>query len=374
MLTFEHSTRMSVTTMKRRSFSPLRWFLLAALVCPSAAAQTPPPGPVRYTEVKETGVRRMIKLPGTVRSATVSIVASEVPGMVMQYPVKEGDTVRKGQPLAILRTGMLELQRDATREQLAEAEARLKLASLNLERSKGLFETKVASQQDLDNALSEHAAAQARVGDLKARLAQTDLAIELSTIRAPFAGLVVVEKTEVGQWLAVGGQVVELMSLDDLEVVVDVPERYYASLNPKAKAQVTLSAIPGLTIDGTVSAIIARADPEARTFPLKIKIRNTGGRVGAGMLAEVSFPAGESYRATVVPKDAIVKQGEASVVYRINGEDKVDVVPVTTGEGVGAWIVVTGDIATGQKVITRGNERVFPGMAVKGESLEYALP
>lgn len=349
-------------------------FLIALLSATTVAAQAPPPSPVRYTEVKETGVHRTIKLPGTVRSATVSIVASEVPGMVMQYPVKEGDTVRKDQPLAILRTEMLELQRDATREQLAEAEARLKLASLNLERTRGLFETKVASQQDLDNSLSEHAAAQARMGDLKARLAQMELAIRLSTIRAPFAGLVVSERTEVGQWLTVGGQVVEMLSLDDLEVAVDVPERYYASLSPKAKAQVTLSAIPGLVIEGIVSAIIARADPEARTFPLKVKIRNTGGRVGAGMLAEVSFPAGESYRATVVPKDAIVKQGEASVVYRINGEDKVDVVPVTTGEGVGSWIVVSGDLATGQRVITRGNERVFPGMAVKGESLEYALP
>jgi len=339
-----------------------------------ALAQAPPPGPVRYTEVKQTGVRRMIKLTGTVRSATLSVVASEVEGMVMKYPAHEGDSVKKDQPLAILRTEMLELQREATSKQHAEAEARLKLTAINLERARGLFEKQVASQQDLDNAFSEHAAWQAREGDLKARLAQTELAIRLSTIRAPFAGLVVSEKTEVGQWLAVGGPVVELMSLEDLEVHVDVPERYYASLNLRAKAQVTVDAIPGLHIEGVVTAIIARADPGARTFPLKVRIGHQGGRIGDGMLAQVSFPAGESYQATVVPKDAIVKQGEASVVYRINGEDKVDVVPVTTGEGVGAWIVVTGDIATGQKVITRGNERVFPGMAVKGESLEYALP
>jgi RND family efflux transporter MFP subunit len=329
---------------------------------------------VRYTEVKQTDVRRTIKLPGTVRSATLSVVASEVEGLVVRYPAREGDAVAKGKPLAILRTEMLELQRDATAEQLAEAEARLTLAQINLERTRGLFEKQVASQQDLDNALSEHTAWQARTGDLKARLAQIELAIRMSTIRAPFAGLVVSERTEVGQWLTVGGPVVELMSLDDLEVYVEVPERYYPSLHSGAKAQVTVDAIQGLTIDGIITAIIARADPEARTFPVKVKIANAGGRIGAGMLAQVAFPAGESYRATVVPKDAIVRQGEASVVYRINGEDKVDVVPVTTGEGVGAWIVVSGEIATGQKVITRGNERVFPGMVVKGDSLEYALP
>ncbi len=358
--------------MRRHRSLPLLLCFIA--IATPASAQAPPASPVRYTEVKQTGVRRMIKLPGTVRSAILSVVGSEVEGMVMKYPAHEGDSVKQGEPLAILRTEMLELERDATREQLAEAEARLKLAAINLERTRGLFARQVASQQDLDNALAEHAAQQARAGDLKARLAQTELAIRLSTIRAPFAGLVVSEKTEVGQWLMVGGPVVELMSLEDLEVHVDVPERYYASLNPRAVAQLTVDAIPGLAIEGTVTAIIARADPSARTFPLKVKIGNQRGRVGAGMLAQVSFPAGESYQATVVPKDAIVRQGEASVVYRINGEDKVDLVPVTTGEGVGAWIVVTGDIQTGQKVITRGNERVFPGMAVKGESLEYALP
>lgn len=362
-------------TMKHRPFRPRLWFLLAALVCPaSAAAQAPPPSPVRYTEVKETGVRSMIKLPGTVRSSTISIVASEVPGRVVKLPAREGDTVKKGQILANLATEMLDLDRASAAEQLAESEARLKLAQLNLERTRGLFEEQVASQQDLDNALAEQAAWQGRVGDLKARIARTDLALRLSTIRAPFAGLVVSEKTEIGQWITVGGPVVELISLADLEVYVDVPERYFASLNPKAKAQVTVDAIPGLAIEGTVSAIIARADPGSRTFPLKVSILNKDGRIGVGMLASVSFPAGESYRATVVPKDAVVRQAEGSVVFRINGEDKVDLVPVTTGEGVGSWIVVTGDLATGQKVITRGNERVFPGMVVKGEPLEYALP
>jgi len=368
------SVTVNVTTMRPRSFRPLSLILLAALVCPHAAAQAPPASPVRYTEVQETGVRRTIKLPGTIRSATVSIVASEIAGRVVNVPAREGDTVKKGQPLANLATEMLDLERASAVEQLAESEARLKLAAQNLERTKGLFQEQVASRQDLDNALSEQAAWQGRVGDLKARIARIDLALRLSTIRAPFAGLVVTEMTEIGQWLAVGGPVVELISLADLEVHVDVPERYYASLNPNAKAQVTVDAIPGLAIEGTIVAIVPRAEPGTRTFPLKIRIQNKDGRIGAGMLASVSFPAGDSYRATVVPKDAIVRQPEGSVVYRINGEDKVDLVPVTTGDGVGAWIVVTGDLRTGQKVITRGNERVFPGMTVTGEPLEYALP
>jgi len=365
----------------RRTFPVV---LAAALVTAALPAASTPRGaqeeagqqasPIRYTAAREVPVRRSIQLPGTVRSRLVSIVATQVEGYVDEYRAREGRTVAKGEPLARLRTQMLQHQRDAAAAQLRESEARLQLSKLQLDRTRGLFDQEVASQQDFDNARYDNNAWQGRVADLAARIAQIDLAIELCTIRAPFAGMVVSEQTEVGQWLTVGGPVVELLSLDDLEVHVDVPERYFSLLNPGGAAKVSFDAVADLTLDGTISAIIARADPEARTFPMKVSIRGAGGRIGAGMLAQVSFTAGESYRATVVPKDAVVRQTEGEVVYRINGTDTVEMIPVRTGEGVGAWIVVTGDIIAGQKVITRGNERIFPGMPVSGEPIEYALP
>lgn len=333
-----------------------------------------PPSPVKYTEVQEYSVHRTIQLPGTVLSRTLSLVAGEVPGLVIELSAREGDTVRKGQPLAQLRTQRLELQRDAAVAQLKEAESRLKLSEISLTRVKGLLKEEVASQQDFDNALYEHTAWEGRVEDLKARIAEIDLGLALCTIRAPFAGLVTEEMTEVGQWLEVGGTVVEMISLAEMEIHVDVPERYFSMLNPGATASVTLDAIPGLEISGVISAIIAQADPEARTFPMRIAIQNKDGRIGSGMLAQVTFPAGKEYRATVVPKDAVVRQGQGEFVYRISGENKVDMIPVQTGEGVGSWVVVNGDLTVGQKVVTRGNERLFPGMAVAGELLEYSLP
>jgi len=61
-------------------------------------------------------------------------------------------------------------------------------------------------------------------------------------------------------------------------------------------------------------------------------------------------------------------------VFRINGDDTVQRTSVESGGGVGAWIVVRGDIQPGQRVVTRGNERLQDGQAVAGEHLEYALP
>lgn len=347
--------------------------LLLTMAWP-ATGQDMPPSPVRFTEAQQYSVRRTIQLPGTVESGTRSIVASEVAGIVSKMSAREGDTVRKGQSLADLRTTTLELRLRATRAQLQEAESRLKLAELTLERIKGLFESEVASRQEFDNALYEHAAWQGRAAELQAGLAQVENDLDLCAIRAPFAGLVVVEMTEVGEWIDAGGPVVEMISLDDLEVRVEVPERYFSSLNPGATATVTFGSIPGLTLEGKVFAIVPRADPEARVFPLKVRLPASGGRVGAGMLARVSFPAGDSYRATVVPKDAVVKQGQDQFVYLIDPDEKVRLVPVQTGQGVGAWIVVEGDLQAGARVVTRGNERLRPGIAVAGQPVEYALP
>jgi RND family efflux transporter MFP subunit len=346
--------------------------LAAAAQRPGGGA--PPASPVSYTEVRDYSVRRSVQLPGTVESRTRSLVASELGGLVVEFLVREGDTVGKGQPLARLRTTNLELQRQSAEAQLKEAQARLKLAERNRERASELFESGVISRQQYDDAYYEFNAWQGRVESLTAEIARIADDIERCTIRAPFAGAVTAEHTQVGQWLGAGDPVVELLSLVELDIRVEVPEQYFRDLNPGARATVTFEALPGYTVVGRISAIVPRADPAARTFPLKVTISNKEGRVGAGMLAQVAFPAGDSYRATVVPKDAVVRRGPQEIVYLINGDNTVRLVEVKTGEGVGGWVEVRGEVRAGEKVVTRGNERLFPGQPVQAERADYRLP
>ena len=345
--------------------------VLAGLTCLSA--QGPGPSPVRYTEAREYTVRRQIRLPGSVDSPTVSTVAGEVAGLVVKLAVREGDAVEEGQLLARLRTRNLELRRQASQSELKEAEARLKLAERNLERAQELFDAKVFSQQELDDAFFEFSAWQGRLDRLRAEIERIGDDIERCTIHAPFNGVVTDKHTELGQWLAVGDPVVELMAVDDLRVLVQVPERYYRGLRVGSRVSVEFEAIGGRRTVGTVTAIIPRADPQARTFPVKLKFPNPG-KVAAGMLAQVSFAGGDPYRATIVPKDAVVSQNPHQVIYIINDDGTVEPIRVRTGAGTGSWIEVSGSVRPGQRVVTRGNERLMPGQAVQGEPIEYKLP
>jgi RND family efflux transporter MFP subunit len=348
---------------------------LTAALCP-AVAQGPGqvPSPVRYTEALNHAIRGAVHLPGSVESRTSSVVAAEAAGQVVAVDADEGDRVNRGTSLVRLRTINYELQLQAAQGQLKEAQARLQLAESKLRRARELFDDEVISEDELDDAFSEFTAWQGRVDASKATIAELEVYLKRCVVRAPFDGVVVAKLTDVGQWMDIGGDVVEMVAVNRLDVRVEVPERYYRQLDADVEAAVTFEALPGLEVAGELHRVIPRADPKARTFPIKIRIPNPEGRIGVGMLARVSLPLGAVHDAVLVPKDAVVRQGPQEIVYRIKEDQTVEPVPVVPGQGVGVWIEVQGPLAAGDRVVTRGNERIVPGMAVAGEAQEYEQP
>jgi len=345
--------------------------LLIALAT-TATAQAAPSS-VRYTEVRIHQLHEMIRLQGDVVAVHRAVVASEVAGLVTDLVVREGTEVAKGAPLAQLRRKTFELARAATSAQLEEARARLDQSERRLARARRLFEGEVIGESDVDDTHSDRAAWAARVASLEAELSRTEDWLEHSTIRAPFAGVIVERYTDLGEWVSQGGRVVELLSLDELEVKVEVPERYYGRIKDGSPARVWFSNL-GLEVNTEIRSIVPLADPRARTFPVRMRIAATGRRLGVGMLAEVALASGEPRESLIVPKDAVISQGADRFVLVIDDESTIEKVPVETGAAVGDWLAVTGSIEAGARVVTRGNERLFPGTQVQGELLEYALP
>ncbi len=334
----------------------------------------PPPARVIYAEAREDAVRQTVELPGTAEARTSSLVASEVDGLVAALRAREGQAVRKGQVLVRLRTADLELRLQAAEAGLREAEARLEQASSDLERNRGLFDQGILSASQFGAARSERDAWQGRADQLSAEIARLRLDLERSSVRAPFAGVVIAQQCEVGEWIGQGDAVMELASLHDLEVRVEVPERYFSQLKLGAEATVRFEALDGHEVQGKISTIIPSANVQARAFPLKVRIQNDDGAIGVGMLARVGFATGDAYRATVVPKDAVIIRGRDRMVYRIKDDDTVEAVAVETGAAVGGWVEVRGSLSPGTRVVTRGNERLMPGQSVVGEAGEHTLP
>ena len=350
--------------------------LFALLLVASRVASAQPSGPVRFALAVEAPVRHGIELTGSVESLSESVISSEVEGLVERVDVLPGQAVRRGQRLARLRTTLREIDRTAAESDLAVAQAQLELAESQLRRDRDLFDDGVISQGELDDSIRELNRRKGETTLAEANLRRIVYQLDRSDIVAPFTGVVSRRHAEVGQWIDAGGAVVDLVALDPLEVVVQVPEQYFTRLVPGASVDVSLPALPDTIIGGEIVRVVPRADPQARTFAARVRVSNPDSHIGVGMLATVSLPLGAPSERLLVPKDAVIQRGSREYLFRVGAGDVVEQVDVTTVQGHGNWFELRpGPVRPGDRVVTRGNERLTPGQAVQSAQLQdYALP
>lgn len=347
---------------------------LAGAGLASAAAQQMPPTPVGYAVVVEREIRQTLELTGNVSSRRSGLMASEVAGLVVELAAREGDRVERGQVIVRLRAESARLRLASAEGELGEARAQLRLAETKRARARELYAEQVVSRQQLDDAISEFDAAEARVARLEADLERLADDLERTVVRAPYRGVVVREHTAVGEWIGAGDPVVEIVDTSDLEVTVEVPEAFYGGLRVGAPVQITISALGDDVYDGSIRAIVPRADPQARTFPVKIAVPNPEGRIGIGMLARAVLSVGAAEKRVLVPKDAIVGSGARTSVFIIGDGEQVRAVPVRTERSQGQWTAVAGEVAAGDRVVVQGNERLMPGQTVAPSLREVTTP
>lgn len=351
------------------------YFILALIVgvpglqgCSEEEVASPrkgrPPTPVRVTEVINQTVQKTVELVGTVEPWRRSVVAGEIAALVESFPVEEGMAVKRGQILAQLRTNAVTIRLDAAIASHQESQTRYGQAKRDLERMNMLFTKELVTQQEFDGAVTQEAALGQRVTLLGAELLQVRDQLRKARVVAPFDGWVVKEFTEVGQWIEAGGPIVELVDLSRVQVEVPLPERYVGEINVGASVTATFDGIPGFQAKGKVFSVVAQADRNSRTFPIKVELPNAKLRIKSGLVSRVTLLVGDPYEALVIPKDALVLRGGAEFVFVMN-EFKVSQVSVVVVNHVGNEVEVNGKLEPGMLVVVEGNERLFPGQPVR---------
>ena len=346
------------------------WAFLIAVLAPGSVVAGPsekrggrPPALVQVSAVLERMVVTRVTLVGTAEPWSETVVAAEETGLVRKMFVDEGDKIQQGQTLCIQDATQLKLNVEAARAMVAEAEANQKRAARELERLKRLYSINSVSKKAYEDAQFEAEAALKRVVRLQVELYTLLDQMKKKVIYAPVTGSVVARHTLAGQWLGKGDPVVTLTVLNPIRVMVPVPERYVSSLNKGDAATVTFDALPGRTFKGVINAIIPKADPGARSFPVRIEISNPDGTIKAGMLGRATLAVGKPHKAILIPKDALVLSGTGKSVYVIN-DQTAHLIQVKTGPAHGSLIEVEGNLMVGQRVAVRGNERLVPGQRV----------
>jgi RND family efflux transporter MFP subunit len=327
-------------------------------------AQEPPSAPVVVSSVVQRQITESVVLVGTAAPRVRSLFASEVEGLVEKLYVDEGQAVKKGQVLARLGSSTLKIQLDMARAALKETEERFLQAKGELERSIKLRRSESIPEKKLLDDQFEVRAWEQRVKRQEAEISRLEDLLTKKTINAPFSGLVAQKHTEVGQWLERGGDVLTLIDIGRIHVMVPLHERYVDKIRVEDRASVSIHALGKTRYEGRVIAIIPEGDREARTFPVKVEIRNKNLRIKSGMLCQVTFSLGKPYKALLVPKDALITRDNQKFVF-VYRNDIVKLVRLDIKGYHGAMAEVTGDLNPGLSVVVRGNERLRDGQKVQ---------
>lgn len=326
--------------------------------------QGPPATPVAVAPVVSRDVAEQVVLVGTAGAVSESTVAAEVGGIVEDFPVDEGRAVTRGEVLVRLRATDLELRRKAAVADRDRIRAQLESAALELARVERLNSAGSIAQQRYDEVRFDHQALTASLARSEADIELLSYQITRKTVRAPFGGIVAREHTERGEWVGAGGPVATLMDLRRVRVMVDMPERYVAQLAPDATVDVRISSLDDLRCCGRVEAVLPQGNPAARSFPVRVDLENPGMKILSGMEAVATFQLTGRRQALLVPKDAVVTAGTLKQVYVVE-DGRVRQLQVEVQGYYDDSVAVSGDLAAGDRVVVRGNERLRPGQEVK---------
>jgi RND family efflux transporter MFP subunit len=241
-------------------------------------------------------------------------------------------------------------------------EAQLVRATADAKRSERLFTRTLVAEQEVDATRADRDALTHRRDAAKAQIARLKDRLAHMVVRAPFAGRVVAERTEVGAWVGVGDPVAEIVALDPVRIRLPVPEQTVSGLKVGQAVTIRIDAV-GEQRGGRIVAIVPRADAQARTFPVEVAVANRDGRLLPGMVARGRLPGPHLVDALLVPKDAVIAGRHGDTVVRVvDGVAETMVVEVIGATG--SRLAVRGELAAGDRVVVRGNERLQPGQPV----------
>jgi len=310
----------------------------------AALADTAEPISVTTAKVAMTDVASAIDSGGVVQARTTAVIAARILAPVREVRVSPGDRVRKGQTLIVLagddlaaaaraaRSAALSAEQGqkAAAAELRAAEAGLALARASHDRIASLEARRSATPQELDEATATLQSADARVAGADARVLQAASAVEnaraasdqasttasFTTISAPFDGMVTEKMVEPGNMASPGLPLLRLEDTREFRLEVRVDEARIGQIRIGDRVPLFLG-LATTAINGTVAEVSRAVDADARAFLVKIALPDAPG-LRSGEFGRARF-GGTRRRALTIPRSAIVRHGQLTSVFVVDG-------------------------------------------------------
>lgn len=333
--------------------------LIAATAVSSAVlAQDFGPAPVVIAEVERRELAPSVDVPGTVVSRYDSSLASELAAKLV-WIAEVGTVVKEGETVARLEDFTYKLLEIEAQGRVEREQARVKFLLSERERLSRLAENNLSAQSQLDQNESDLAVAQSEEKIAQVRLGLSQIAMHITQIRAPFDGIVTERLRNIGERLNVADEIIRVVDPNSLEVVARAPLNTVNYIKDDAVLEIHNDYRQD---QASVRVIVPFGNPQSHMFEVRLDVDPSVWTVGESV--RLSMPTADVKQVLAVPRDALVLRREGASIFRVTSDNTVEQVHVITGLGDGSYIEVIGELDAGDQIVTRGAERLAPGMEV----------
>ena len=344
---------------------------------------------------------------GTVRAKETSVIAARIMGNITKLYVREGDRVRTGQTLIEIENreagaqvakaqaglresneALEEVQRNIRAAESAQAAAHAseKLAASTFNRYRTLFERESVSPQEFDEvrtkleiakAESQRAdrmllAARSRQDQMRARIDQAKADVSgariysgYSRIVAPTNGVVVSKHADVGTMATPGAPLITIENDSAYRLEVSVEESQLNKIHLRDQASMSIPAISSQELTGSVVEIVPAADPNSRTYTVKVGLPNiAGAQLRSGLYGKARFISGQR-QALTVPQKAVTQRGQLTSVFVVDHTGVARLRLIKLGKTFGDRVEALSGLADGEQIIVDEVTTIQDGARVR---------
>jgi len=330
----------------------LDWALLSVILAAAGCSSKAPPAASPAAATLASIVVRTVHAPlertvdGTIEAVNQATLSAQTAGRITEILYDVNDVVPAGAVIIRLKGNEQRAGLEAARAALTEAKARGAEAITSYQRISELFERRVVSKAQLDQATANRDAAIARLSAAEAGIATATEGVGYTEIRAPYSGVVAKRLVEVGESVSPGTPLMSGLSLRDLRVNTNVPQSIVMQVRRLKQAAVYVGT---QRVEATKITIFPEAATPSSTFRARLDLPPGALDLAPGMYVKVGLVIGDADR-LMIPVSALVERSEVTGVYVLDSRGHPALRYVRTGQRVGDKIEILAGLSDGERI------------------------